>query len=56
VNTATPFYPADDTTCCRAGNTLRERLVTDLHFDCTVGRPCAVTTGMPGRGTMATFV
>jgi hypothetical protein len=54
VNPATPFYPADDTTCCPVGASLRERrLVTDGHLDCTVGRPCVVTTGTAGKGTLA---
>jgi Leucine-rich repeat (LRR) protein len=53
VNAATPFYPAEDPTCCPVGgDTLRERLVTDLHLDCSVGRPCVATTGTPGRGTL----
>jgi hypothetical protein len=51
VNPATPFYPAEDTTCCPVGTSLRERLVTDLHLDCTVGRPCVATTGFSVKGT-----
>jgi hypothetical protein len=52
VNPVAPFYPADDTTCCPAGNTLREKLADDSHLDCSVGRPCAVTTGTAGQGTL----
>jgi hypothetical protein len=53
VNLATPLYPADDTTCCPVGDTLRERLVTDGHLDCSVGRPCVATTNTPEKGTLA---
>jgi hypothetical protein len=42
TNPTSPFYP-DDAACCVAGFTLRERLVTDGHLDCSGGRPCAVT-------------
>ena len=56
VNLATPFYPAENTACCPSGNTLRERLVTATHLDCTVGRPCNVATGSPGIGTLATKI
>jgi hypothetical protein len=50
MNPATPFYPADDVTCCPVGDALREKLVTTGHLDCTAGRPCMATTG-PNRGT-----
>jgi hypothetical protein len=55
VNPATPFYPADDTTCCSAGNTMREKLVTDRHLDCTAGLPCVATVLRPefAKGTRA---
>jgi Leucine-rich repeat (LRR) protein len=53
ANPATPFYPGDDVTCCVGGATLREQLVTDLHLDCSVGRPCIATMGAPGKGTQA---
>jgi hypothetical protein len=56
VNPATPFYPADDTTCCPVGASLLEKLVTDDHLDCTVGRPCVATTGTLGKGASATKV
>jgi hypothetical protein len=56
VNPATPFYPADDTTCCPLGASLLENLVTDNHLDCTGGRPCVVTTSTPGKGMLATSV
>jgi hypothetical protein len=56
VNPATPFYPADDTTCCPVGASLLERLVTDDHLDCTVGRPCVATTGMVLKGVNAVEV
>jgi hypothetical protein len=51
VNPATPFYPAEDATCCPVGNTLLEKLVTDGHLDCSGGRPCVAKTGVGGQGT-----
>jgi hypothetical protein len=53
VNSASPYYPANDATCCPLGATVRERLVTDGHLDCTAGRPCVATTGTSDKGTLA---
>jgi len=53
VNPATPFYPAEDTTCCLDGASLLAKLVIEEHLDCSGGRPCVVTTGTAGKGTMA---
>ena len=41
-NPVSPYYP-DDATCCVAGKSMREQMVTDNYLDCSVGRPCAVT-------------
>jgi hypothetical protein len=55
VNAFSPFYPAEDTTCCPVGNTVRELLVSDSSYggnlDCAVGRPCIAVTGVPFKGT-----
>jgi hypothetical protein len=42
-NAVSPYYP-DAATCCAAGtdNTIRERLVTAGHLDCST-RPCTAT-------------
>jgi Leucine-rich repeat (LRR) protein len=56
VNPATPFYPADDTTCCPVGASLLEKLVTENHLDCTAGRPCVVTMGIGMKGVSAVAV
>jgi Leucine-rich repeat (LRR) protein len=48
----TPFYPTtNSTTCCPAGASLREKLVTDGHLDCETSRPCAAVTATSGKGT-----
>jgi hypothetical protein len=54
TNPATPFYPAEDPTCCAVGFSLREVLVGLGDFDCSAGRPCAATTGVPSIGTLRT--
>jgi hypothetical protein len=61
VNPATPFYPAEhvagSTICCPVGMgpSLLEQLVTADHLDCSVGRPCVVTTvGGAAAGTQVT--
>jgi hypothetical protein len=41
VNAASPYYP-NEATCCAAGNTIRELMVTDLYLDCSTA-PCTAT-------------
>jgi Leucine-rich repeat (LRR) protein len=52
-NPASPFYPADDALCCTPSNSLLEKLVSDGHADCSVGRSCVAITGTPEKGTRA---
>jgi hypothetical protein len=42
LNPVSPYYPLVATCCAGTGNTLRERLVTELFLDCSAS-PCTAT-------------
>jgi hypothetical protein len=49
----TEVYPESEPSCCVARNSLRERLVADNHFDCSVGSSCLANKLTAGKGTRA---